>query len=166
MSSPVIKYHRTINNGMPLDLDDIYIAILHALFNGGRKSFRQIAREINVSTPTVMVRYERLVSSGLIKSISPILDVGRLDKKAIDKINPKLLETKDQKIDLGKQMQLKLSCEYCKGPIGSKPHIIKFANIQRFFCCTSCKSLYREKYGNRIKSLLKKSGKDSADQDL
>lgn len=151
---------------VPLELDEIDIAILNSLFDEGRKSFRQIAREANVSTPTVMARYERLVSSGLIKSISPIIDMSRIDKKAIDKINPKLLETKAQKIDLGKQMQLKLSCEYCKGPIGSKPHIIKFANIQRFFCCTSCKALYREKYGGKIKSLSKKSGKNLTDLDF
>lgn len=151
---------------VPLELDEIDIAILNSLFDEGRKSFRQIAREANVSTPTVMARYERLVSSGLIKSISPIIDMSRIDKKVIDKINPKLLETKAQKIDLGKQMQLKLSCEYCKGPIGSKPHIIKFANIQRFFCCTSCKALYHEKYGGKIKSLSKKSGKNLTDLDF
>ncbi|HJT10243.1 MAG TPA: AsnC family transcriptional regulator [Candidatus Nitrosotalea sp.] len=150
-----------IDNSMPLELDDIDVAILNSLFNGGRKSFRQIAREIKVSTPTVMARYERLVSSGLIKSISPIIDTSRIDKKAVGKINPKMLETKPQKIDLKKQMQLKISCEYCKGPIGSKPHIIKFANIQRFFCCTSCKSLYHEKYSGRIKSLSKRSEKNT-----
>ena len=151
---------------MPLELDDIDIAILNSLFDEGRKSFRQIAREANVSTPTIMARYQRLVSSGLIKSISPIIDVSRIDKKVIGKINPKLLETKAQKIDLGKQMQLKLSCEYCKGPIGSKPHTIKFGNIHRFFCCTSCKALYREKYGGKIKALSKKSGKSLADLDF
>lgn len=151
---------------MPLDLDDTDIAILNSLFNGGRKSFRQIAREIKVSTPTVMARYERLVSSGLIKSISPIIDINRIDKKVIGKINPKMLETKAQKIDLGSKMQLKLSCEYCNGPIGGKPHIIKFANIQRFFCCTSCKSLYNEKYKGRIKSLSKNTGTNPTDLDL
>lgn len=155
-----------IDSSMPLELDDIDVAILNSLFNGGRKSFRQIAREIKVSTPTVMARYDRLVSSGLIKSISPIIDTNRIDKKIIGKINPKMLETKAQKIDLGKKMQLKLSCEYCKGPIGNKPHIIKFANIQRFFCCTSCKSLYNEKYKGRIKSLSKNTGKNSTELDF
>lgn len=155
-----------IDSSMPLELDDIDVAILNSLFNGGRKSFRQIAREIKVSTPTVMARYDRLVSSGLIKSISPIIDTNRIDKKVIGKINPKMLETKAQKINLGKKMQLKISCEYCKGPIGSKPHIIKFANIQRFFCCTSCKSLYSEKYKGRIKSLSKSTGKNSAELDF
>lgn len=42
--------------------------------NDGRKSFRQIAKEIGVSTPTVEARFSRMKSIGVIKSIEPILD--------------------------------------------------------------------------------------------
>jgi DNA-binding Lrp family transcriptional regulator len=41
----------------------------------GRKSFRQIAKEIGVSTPTVEARFSRMKSIGVIKSIEPILDI-------------------------------------------------------------------------------------------
>lgn len=35
----------------------------------------------------------------------------------------------------------------------TNPTVLKFANLERFFCCSSCKTLYKEKYGGRIKSL-------------
>ncbi|MDH3780008.1 MAG: AsnC family transcriptional regulator, partial [Nitrosopumilus sp.] len=55
---------------MPHELDDTDIAIVTSLQQDGRKSFRQISRELNISTPTVQARYQRLVNIGLIKSIS------------------------------------------------------------------------------------------------
>ena len=54
------------------------IAIIRALLKDGRKSFRQISREIGVITPTVKSRFMRLINMGIIKSISPILDVDKL----------------------------------------------------------------------------------------
>ncbi len=62
---------------MPFQLDNIDIAIIQSLMKDGRKSFRQISREIKISTPTVQARYERLVNVGLIKSVSPIIDTGQ-----------------------------------------------------------------------------------------
>jgi len=41
----------------------------------GRKSFRQIAKEIGVSTPTVEARFSRMKGMGVIKSIEPIIDI-------------------------------------------------------------------------------------------
>lgn len=37
---------------MDIKLDNIDFAIITSLMQDGRKSFRQISREINVSTPT------------------------------------------------------------------------------------------------------------------
>lgn len=67
-----------INENMSFPLDETDIAILEALIEDGRKSFRQIAREIKVSAPAVQIRYDRLFSMGIIKSISPILDMKKL----------------------------------------------------------------------------------------
>jgi hypothetical protein len=50
----------------------------------------------------------------------------------------------------GKKMQ----CEYCGGPINSKPKVLEFANFQRFFCCTGCKNQYKEKQEGRIRSIV------------
>ena len=139
---------------MPLRLDEIDLAILESLLKDARKSFRQVSREINVSTPTVMKRYERLVNVGLIKAVSLNLDLGKLETKAsirLDNLRQKILKNHSIKLDKG--MLVKIACDYCKGPVHGKPSILKFANVERFFCCTSCKALYKEKYRGRIKTL-------------
>jgi DNA-binding Lrp family transcriptional regulator len=139
---------------MPLILDETDLAILKSLLEDARKSFRQVSREINVSTPTVMKRYERLVNVGLIKAVSLNLDLGKLETKTsvrLDNLRQKSL--KNHNIRLDKGMLVKIVCDYCKGPIHGKPSILKFANVERFFCCTSCKTLYKEKYKGRIEAL-------------
>ena len=139
---------------MPLRLDETDLAVLQSLLKDGRKSFRQVSREINVSTPTVKKRYERLVNVGLIKAISLDLDLGKLETRAsmkLDHLRQQAL--KGHSIKLDKEMLVKIACDYCEGPVHGKPSILKFANMERFFCCTSCKTLYREKYKGRIEAL-------------
>ena len=80
---------------MPFQPDDIDIAIIESLIKDGRKSFRQISREIKISTPTVQARYERLVNVGLIKSVSPVIDLGMLENKTEKRLeNIKIKSTK------------------------------------------------------------------------
>lgn len=142
---------------MPFQPDDIDIAIIESLIKDGRKSFRQISREIKVSTPTVQARYERLVNVGLIKSISPIIDLGMLEDKTEKYFeNIKSKSTKKHDVKITKNTILKMTCDLCKGPISDKPHVLKIANFERFFCCTSCRSLYKEKYKGRIETLNQK----------
>ena len=139
---------------MPLRLDEVDLAILESLLEDARKSFRQVSREINVSTPTIMKRYERLVNVGLIKAVSLNLDLGKLETKTsvrLDHLRQKTLKNHNIKLDKG--MLVKITCDYCKGPVHGKPSILKFANVERFFCCTSCKALYREKYKGGIEAL-------------
>jgi Lrp/AsnC family leucine-responsive transcriptional regulator len=139
---------------MPFRLDDVDLALLESLIKDGRKSFRQISREIKVSTPTVKARYERLVNVGLIKAVSPVIDMGKLEKKAsikLDQISYKAHQGHVIRLDKG--ALVKMTCDYCKGPVEGKPSVFKFANMERFFCCTSCRTLYKEKYKGRIESL-------------
>lgn len=42
------------------EIDEIDLAIINSLMKDGRKSFRQIAREIKVSTPTVESRFSKM----------------------------------------------------------------------------------------------------------
>ena len=63
---------------LTITLTDTDIAILRSLFDDGRKSFRQISKEIGVTTPTVKARFNRLVDMGVIRSVSPILDLNKL----------------------------------------------------------------------------------------
>lgn len=139
---------------MTLKLDEIDLAMLESLVRDGRKSFRQISREIKVSAPTVKLHYERLVNIGLIKGVSLNIDFGKLETKAstkLDQIRHQAL--KGRKIKFDKGLLVKIACDYCNGPVHGKPSIMKVGNQERFFCCTSCKTLYSEKYRGRIESL-------------
>jgi len=142
---------------MAYNLDKLDIAIVNSLQEDGRKSFRQISRELKISTPTVKFHYQRLVNIGLIKSISPIIDTDKLDYNSKLKIEECHCETKVPNVNLSTDISVKMICDYCDGPIGIKPNIFKFAKIERFFCCSSCKSLYKEKYKGRIESIIRKS---------
>ncbi len=60
-------------------LDTIDLKILNSLMQNGRKSFRQISRETNISTPTVEARFERLRKVGIIKNVQPVIDLEKLE---------------------------------------------------------------------------------------
>lgn len=168
---------------MPLQLDGYDVSILKSLLNDGRKSFREISRETGITTPTVKARFTRLVNVGFIKSVSPILNFDIIENENI--LNPelkrehksndnlKLLENdnnknknnkprinqqQDIKSKIKKGLKIKLDCDFCKGPIMSHPHIFRFANYERFFCCTGCLSGYKQKYSGRIESIKRKFG--------
>ena len=141
---------------MPYNLDETDIAIVNSLMEDGRKSFRQISRELKISTPTVKFRYQRLVNIGLIKGVMPIIDTSKLEKKQESKLCHCHTEQDVPTMKLSKNMAVEMVCEYCDGPIGGKPATLKFADIERFFCCNSCKSLYREKYNGKIESIIEK----------
>jgi tellurite resistance protein TehB len=55
-----------------------------------------------------------------------------------------------------KGMGIQLKCDFCEGPISGKTHVFKFANFERFFCCTECRSAYKKKYSRRIEVLTKR----------
>ncbi len=65
---------------MPLKLDETDTAILKALMKDGRLSFRQIATQVGVTTPTVESRVKKMTESGVIKKIAPILDIDKVEK--------------------------------------------------------------------------------------
>lgn len=141
---------------MPHELDDTDIRIVTSLQQDGRKSFRQIARELGISTPTVQTRYKRLVNIGLIKSISPIIDSTNLTKPQKKQIHPCGCSEKISDVNIETGMSVKITCALCDGPIGDTTHVLKFANFERFFCCITCKTQYKEKNKRKIESLIEK----------
>ena len=148
---------------MPHELDDIDIGIVTSLQQDGRKSFRQIAREINISTPTVQARYQRLVNIGLIKSISPVIDSTNLASAEKEKIsNDNVAESHN--VNLKSGMSVQIICNLCDGLIGDKPHVLKFANFERFFCCNTCKTQYKEKNSGRIQSIIEKAKEEEVEE--
>ena len=152
---------------MPFQLDDYDISILKSLMKDGRKSFREISRETGITTPTVKARFQRLVNVGFIKSVSPIFDFGIVEDGVLDNgdqssykdhnISQYLQQQReDVKSKIKKGIKIKLDCEFCKGPIAGHLHVFKFANYERFFCCTGCMSGYKQKYAGRIESIKRK----------
>jgi DNA-binding Lrp family transcriptional regulator len=162
---------------VPLQLDEIDIKIIESLVKDGRKSFRQISRETKITTPTVKARFKRLVNIGFIKGVIPIFDFNQIDKgedKPLIQIqgiknditkegeeentNADIFKIETDKINqsLISGLAIKMICDFCKGPVYGKPKVLKFADIERFFCCNSCKSGYSEKYKGRIESIKRK----------
>ncbi len=162
---------------MPIYLDETDIAIIKSLVKDGRKSFRQISRETKITTPTVKARFERLVNVGFIKGVLPIFDFNQIDNKEenliqIQNIQDNVLKNENNnknayinifekeiakiKENVTTGIAINFECDFCHGPIFSEPKILKFANMERFFCCNSCKSGYYEKYGGRMESIKKR----------
>ena len=165
---------------MPLQLDDYDVSILKSLLKDGRKSFREISRETGITTPTVKARFNRLVNVGFIKSVSPILDFNIVERNVVkpelqkgNNGNSKVIDNEDKttkkkqynnqqeqlqdaKYRIKKGIKIKLDCEFCKGPITGDPHVFRFANYERFFCCTACMSGYKQKYAGKIESIKRK----------
>lgn len=81
---------------MPNRIDDTDFHILAALAEDGRRSLREIARTAGVSTPTVESRLRKMFDMGLIKKISPIIDVSKITNGlfavATAKVEPNKLE--------------------------------------------------------------------------
>jgi len=151
---------------LPIQLDDTDVAIVKSLMEDGRKSFRAISREVKVSTPTVKARYERLVNMGLIKSVKPEIDLSKVDKKIRGAVG-NTLELQKQKKHFHvyiEGLKVKLKCELCSGPIHDKPKVLKFANFERFFCCTQCRASYNDKHSGRI-GILKEQYKNARKDD-
>lgn len=144
---------------MPVELDKTDVAILKSLIKDGRKSFRAISREIKVSTPTVKSRYERLLGIGLIKSVSPEIDLSKIESRMKNKYfgvaTLRQLEKQRKHFHVKvENIEVKKACEYCRGPINGKPKVLTFANFQRFFCCSECRKQYKEKHAGRIESII------------
>jgi Lrp/AsnC family leucine-responsive transcriptional regulator len=162
---------------MPLYLYNNDIAIRKSLLKDGRKSFRQISRETGITTPTVKARFERLVNIGFIR-VLPVFDFGKVnntkdiiqiqninkdnarkEKEDFDKNGYKnIFEEEAYKIEekITHGLAINLVCDYCHGPVLGKPRVLKFADLERFFCCNSCKTDYSEKYKGRIESIKRR----------
>ena len=206
---------------MDAKLDNTDIAIVKALIQDGRKSFRQIAREIKVSTPTVEARFSRLKGLRIIKNIQPIFDIEKIDGqmsalvfvktnlsqstdianklasiaqvrgvykmtgeyniiiKVIMTHHPEYLEefirtkianiegiksasyqmiTKtikdDQSIPVIKEgIFLKIKCDYCDNDIFKDTKTMRVGQYERYFCCNSCLTLYKQKYKTKIETM-------------
>ena len=152
---------------MPFNLTDMDVSIIKELLKDGRKSFREISRSTGISTPTVKARFDRLVNVGFIKSVSPVFDFNKIDLRNVNPEMKKYVKKEVNSIDqtaynkiIKKNLEIQLECDFCKGPVSGKTHILKFADIERFFCCFNCRTSYKEKYSGRIEAIKKRFKKD------
>jgi len=202
-------------------LDNTDIAIIKSLMQDGRKSFRQIAREVRVSTPTVEARFSRMKGLGIIKNIQPIFEIEKIDSqmaalifiktkslqsieianklssipqvtgvykmtgeyniiiKVIMAQHPEYLEeiirtkianmegiisasyqmiTKTIKDDpsipvIKEGIFLKIKCDYCDNEIFKNTKLLRVGGYERYFCCGSCLTLYKQKYRSKIERM-------------
>ncbi len=167
---------------MPFQLDKNDVAILKSLLEDGRKSFRQISRETGITTPKVKARFDRLINVGFIKGVLPVFDFSKVNNndseqqqdsliqiQAIKKSFPKKesaiknaydnvleKETGDIENKITNGLAINIICDFCGGPVYGKAKVLKFADMERFFCCSSCKSGYSEKYRGRIESIKRR----------
>ncbi|HEX7142229.1 MAG TPA: AsnC family transcriptional regulator [Nitrososphaeraceae archaeon] len=152
---------------MPFNLTDMDVSIIKELLKDGRKSFREISRSTGISTPTVKARFDRLVNVGFIKSVSPVFDFNKIDLR---NVNPEIKQSVKREVNsidqntynkiIKKNLEIHLECDFCKGPVSGKTHVLKFADIERFFCCSNCRTSYKEKYSGRIEAIKKRFKKD------
>lgn len=84
------------------ELDETDSRILKILFEDGRRSFREISRRAGVTTPTVEARIRRMMDSGLIRTISPILDASKFEQGIVCflylTLNPSEIEQTAEKL--------------------------------------------------------------------
>lgn len=66
-------FHHSSYDHMPVSLDKIDVSIIKSILKDGRKPFRQISRETEITTPTVIAIYERLVNIRFIKAFCQYL---------------------------------------------------------------------------------------------
>ena len=156
---------------LPIELDSFDVSILKSLFKDGRKSFRQVSRETGISTPTVKARFERLVNVGFIKAVIPIIDFEKVqynenisDVRTQGYGNQYHQNQKKLKSIIKNGLKIMMSCDFCNGSITGDPQVMKFASYERFFCCTSCKSEYKRKYGGRIEAIKKRQNSNDLDE--
>ncbi len=50
---------------------------------------------------------------------------------------------------------IKMRCDYCNNEILKHSRVLKVGPYERHFCCSSCLTLYKQKYKGRIESLSK-----------
>ena len=61
----------------------------------------------------------------------------------------------EQNIVVKPGLAVNLTCNYCRGEIPKQPKTLRFGEYERYFCCSSCLTLYKEKYRHRIRALSK-----------
>ncbi len=77
------------------DVDDLDKKILQQLLSDSRKSYQEVARELNVSGGTVHVRMNKLKEAGVVKGSKLVIDMPKLGLGIVAFVGINLLTAKD-----------------------------------------------------------------------
>jgi len=131
-----------------MELDTTDVKILRALQEDARLSFRELARRIGVSVPTISARVSNLLQLGIITGFHAAVDPKRLKGTHAVWKGPK--DTPLAVISDGASEAV--DCFECGQPIEGAPVRIRMDGRVHYLCCTSCERLYRDRY-EKIRSL-------------
>lgn len=84
------KADRGRSGGGRLELDELDMRILSVLNRDARKSYRDIAREVDASISTVSNRVRRLEAEGVVKGYAPIIDESKVGYDVLAVIGVKI----------------------------------------------------------------------------
>lgn len=77
------KLKRVSSNSSDVQLDSVDVAILRALQADSRSSYRDIAKKVGVSVPTVSARVQRLEEIGVVRGYHANISVDKLGESTI-----------------------------------------------------------------------------------
>ena len=88
-----------------VELDELDLDILRSLNQNAKKSFRDIAKELQVSLTTVSNRIKQMEKSGVIQGYMPVVDASKLGYDIMAVIGIKVIHGKimDTEEDLAKE---------------------------------------------------------------
>lgn len=109
-----------------MDLDDLDRAILGELLDDARLSYRELARRLDVTAPTISRRVQRMEELGVIQGYRAVLAPERTG-------------------DAEPPSEVDVPCHWCDGPIHGPPVEARFDDRPHVFCCRQCRKSFAER---------------------
>ncbi len=107
-------------------LDALDRAIIEALLQDGRASFRAVARAVGSTTPTVSARVKRMQDLGIIQGFRVVLGPSTGDASATAAIDAQAWNPV-------------VVCHTCGGPLPDPAVEMRIGERAHVFCCVTCR---------------------------
>lgn len=114
-------------------LDDLDRALLAALLEDARLSYRELARRTGTTTPTASARVRRMEQIGIITGYTVRLDPQRFGQQP----------SRPHQFDLAAPVSL--ACHTCRQET-TDPFWATVDGRRHPFCCTMCRTTYQQKH--------------------
>lgn len=110
-----------------MDLDDLDRRILGELLGDARLSYREIARRLDVTAPTVSRRVQRMEDLGVIRGYRAVV-------------------APEPAGEVEAPTEVDLPCHWCDGPIHGPPVEARFDGRPHVFCCRQCRKSFAKRH--------------------